>query len=251
MQIKEKIVAIIQARMNSSRLPGKVLMPIMERPMLWHVAHRIKKGRLINKLVIATTITKKDEAIVRFCKKNNLDFYKGNEENVLDRYYQTAKIFKAETILRITADCPLIDPKVLDGIIKFYIARKDKIDYVSNTLKRTYPHGLDAEIFSFKVLERIWQEAKEPYQKEHVTPYIYEHPEKFCIGNIKNHKNYSYLRWTVDTEKDLKFVREIYKRLYKNNRIFCMQEILNLLKKEPQLLKINKGVRQKQLKQLA
>lgn len=245
---RNNVIAIVQARMGSERLPGKVLMDIVGRPMLWHVVNRIKYAKYIDKLVIATTTNKKDDVIEDFCKKYALDFYRGSEGDVLDRYYQTAKKYQVDVVVRITSDCPLIDPEVVDKVVAFYLKNRDIVDYASNSLKRSYPRGLDTEVFSFEVLKKTWQEANKLYQREHVTPYIYEHPEIFRLANVNNDEDLSYVRWTVDEKKDLEFVREIYKRLYKNGEIFLMKHILALFKKEPQILDINKEVKQKALK---
>jgi len=244
--MKENIVAIIQARMGSIRLPGKVLMDIEGKPMLWHVINRVKYSKLINKIVIATSTNKKDDVIEEFCKSNNIDFYRGSEMDVLDRYYQAAKVFKASLIVRITSDCPLIDPEVVDLVIKTHLS--SDVDYTSNNIERTFPRGLDTEVFKFSALEKAYKEAVAPYQREHVTVYIYENPYLFRLNNVKNDKDISYLRWTVDEKADLHFVREIYKRLNKEDRIFLMRDILNVLEREPFLIEINKYVKQKSIK---
>ena len=245
MYSKEGVVAIIQARFSSTRLTGKVLIPISRKPMLWHVVNRLKRSNLINKVVIATTTEKRDNIIVKFCIENNIDFYRGSENDVLDRYYQVAKKYKVDVIVRITADCPLIDPEITDKVIEYYLKNKDRFDYVSNVLERSFPRGLDVEVFSFNVLEKTWHEARETHEREHVTPYICEHPEMFRLTNVENSKDLSYMRWTVDEEKDLEFVREVYQRLYQGGKIFYMNDVLNLLDKEQELLEINKDVKQK------
>ncbi len=245
--MKQGVVAIIQARMKSTRLPGKVLKNIAEKPMLAHVIERLKNTKLINEMVIATSVKEEDRIISRLANDFGVKSFAGSEEDVLDRYYQAAKRYEANVVVRITSDCPLIDPGVVDKVIAFYLRDRDTVDYVSNSLKRSYPRGLDTEVFSFEVLKRTWQEAKEPYQREHVTPYIYEHPEIFCLANVENSQDLSYMRWAVDEEKDLEFVREIYKKLYKDGKIFLTKDILALLRKEPQLLDISKEVKQKAL----
>lgn len=239
-----KVTCIVQARIGSTRLPGKVLKKILGRPMLWYQIDRLKQSKLIEQIVIATTRRKEDQQIVDFCKENAVDFYfyRGSAEDVLDRYYQAARKFKADPIVRITADCPLIDPKVSDKVIKYYLENSDKFDHVSNDGSPTYPDGLDTEIFSFAALEKAWREARKTSEREHVTPYIWNHPEIFRLGTVKNDVDLSYMRWTVDEERDLKFVREVYRNLYKEGQIFYMEEILNLLKQQPSLLKINAGI---------
>ena len=244
MDSKERVVAIIQARMGSTRLPGKVLKNIVGKPILAHIIERLKKSRLIDEIVVATT-KKTNGPILKIAQECGVKSFTGSEEDVLDRYYQAAKEYKADVIVRITADCPLIDPRIIDKVIKYYLKNKDRFDYVSNVLERSFPQGLDTEVFPFNVLKKAWYEAKKTYEREHVTIYIYEHLEIFQLANVENSKDLSYMRWTVDEEKDLKFIREIYRRLYREDKIFCAKDVLNLLEKEPELLEINKDVGQK------
>lgn len=245
---EKKIVAIVQARMSSTRLPGKVMKKIVGKLIILHDIDRIKQIKNLNKIVIATTTKKENDIIVKTIKNydSEIGIFRGSEDDVLDRYYKAAKEFNADVIVRITSDCPLFDPIVSDKVIEAFL--NNECDYCSNTLNRTYPLGLDTEIFSFDTLEKAWKEAKENYQREHVTPYVYEHPDKFKLLNVSNNKNLSHLRWTLDTIKDFKFISEIYKRLYNENNIFHMKNILKILEKEPELIEINKHVRQKTLK---
>ena len=245
--MKQKVVVIIQARMGSTRLLGKILKDIAGKPMLAHVIERLKNAKLVDEIVIATTRQEEDRTILKFADKSRVKSFAGSGEDVLDRYYQAAKKYQADVVVRITSDCPLIDPDVVDQVIVFYLKNKSTVGYVSNSLKRSYPRGLDTEVFPFEVLKRAWQEANKPYQREHVTPYIYQHPEIFHLANVENNEDLSYMRWTVDEERDLEFVREVYKRLYKEGEIFLMEDILTLLRKEPQLMQINKNVKQKAL----
>ncbi len=241
---KNKVAAIIQARMTSTRLPGKVLMNIEQKPMLWHIINRLKSSVKIDDIILAIPDTKENDSLEIFSKKNNIDYFRGSEEDVLSRYYNSAKKYHAEVVVRITADCPLIDPEVVDMAIEKHLA--SGADYTSNILERTFPRGLDVEVFNSKALAKSYKEAKESYQKEHVTPYIWELPEKFHLANIENPENFSHMRWTVDEREDLEFVREIYKRLSKTGKIFLMRDITNLLKKYPELMEINKNVKQKE-----
>ena len=171
--------------------------------------------------------------------KCNMDSFAGSEEDVLDRFYQAAKEYSADIIVRITADDPFKDPQVIDKVIGRYLDFKGPIDYVSNTIKPTYPLGLDVEVFSFESLERAWREANDPFEREHVTPYIWRHPEIFNLANVENDENLSHLRWTLDTEADLNFTREVYSRLYGGGNIFLMSEILDLLDENPWLARLN------------
>ncbi len=245
MDKKKNVVAIVQARMRSSRLPGKVLMDIAGMPMLLHVINRLKCSKFINDIVIATSISPEDSAIEKFCKSQRIKVYRGNEIDVLDRYYKAAKFYNADPVVRITADCPMIDPQVLDRVISEYLRGMKDFDGASNVVERSYPRGLDAEVISFSSLERCWKEADNDYQREHVTIYIYENPGSFKLCSVVNDKNLSHLRWTVDEENDLKFAREIYQRLFKKDKIFLTSDILDLLEKEPHLKEINKSVTQK------
>ena len=248
MDKKNNIVAIIQARMGSERLPGKVLMGIVGKPMLWHVINRVKHSKYINKIIIATTTNKDDDQIEDFCKKYNIDFYRGSEDDVLARYYLVTKNWQIDAIVRITADCPLIDPQIINKVISKYFKNKNNLDGASNTIKYTYPRGLDTEVISFRTLERVWKEAKKDYQREHVTIYIYEHLDQFKMYSVENKENLSSFRWTVDEEKDLEFVRAVYKKLYQERKIFLMNDVLNLLEREPHLKEINKNIKQKNIK---
>jgi len=242
-----KVLCIVQARMGSTRLPGKVLKIVEGKSLLEHLIDRLKYAKRINKIVIATTVNRKDDAIVDLCKRIKIDWFRGSEEDVLDRYYQCARKYKAKIIIRVTSDCPVIDPEIIDKMIDCYFKNKDEVDYLSNVIPvRTYPLGLDVEIFSFSSLKRAWKEAKKQPDREHVTPYIYMHPKNFKIYNFKDRKNYSKYRWTVDTQEDLNLIKEIYSHLYKPDRIFLYRDILKLFEENPTLANINKNVKQKE-----
>ena len=243
------IYAIVQARMGSTRLPGKIFKPLAGKPVLWHVVNRLTYSKLIGKIIIATTTLPEDDQVEHFCKSNNILYYRGSSDNVLSRYYEAAKKFNADIVIRITSDCPVIDPIVLDKMIEEFLAISavEKIDYMSNSLQRTFPRGLDAEIFTFKALEKTFTEAKNNYELEHVTPYIYQHPELFEIKNFINDKDLSYHRWCVDTPEDLKLVEEIYNELYSPEKLFVFDEVLKLFNLRPELIEINRDVRQKNL----
>jgi len=241
----KKIVAIIQARMGSTRLRGKVMKKILGKEVILHDIDRIKQIKNLDKIVIATTTKKDDDIIVETVKKYNsgIGIFRGSEEDVLDRYYKAAKEFKADVVVRMTSDCPLIDPKVSDKVIETFL--NNNCDYCSNCLKRTYPQGLDTEVFSFDAIEKAWKEAGEYYQREHVTPYIHENPGKFKLLNVSNDKDLSHLRWTLDTIEDFNFINEIYKRLYNEKKIFYKEDVLKILDEEPKLIEINKHIKQK------
>ncbi len=235
-----KVVAIIQARMGSSRLPGKVLEAILEKPTLWHLINRLQTAQLVDKIVIATSINQQDKPIVKFAEENGIDCYAGSELDLVDRLYQTAREYGAEAMVRITGDCPLVDPLVVDRVTKYYLDGQGSLDYVSNVSPRTYPDGLDTEVFSLSALERVWQEVKDPREREMIPENFLEHPKKYRLGNVAYDRDLSAMRWTVDYPDDLKFITEIYRRLYREDKIFVMADILELLTKNPELPEINR-----------
>lgn len=232
-----KIIAIIQARVGSTRLPGKVLLKIEGRPVLEHVVRRVRKSKFIDKVLLATTHQPADKKIVKLCRYLHLSVFCGSENNVLDRYYQLAQKIKPCHIVRVTADCPLIDAKIIDRVIKAHL--KSKSDYTTNTLEPTFPDGEDIEIFTFSTLRKAWEEASLPSEKEHVTPFIRNHPRLFQLKNIRSKIDHHDKRWTLDEPTDFIFIKKIFHHLYRQNHYFGMPEILHLLKSHPQLAKIN------------
>lgn len=235
-----KVVAIIQARMASTRLPGKVLMPMMDKTILEQIVNRIRSVSVIDEIVVATTKNKLDDLIEQFCRDKKISFFRGSEENVLERYYQCARQYDANIIVRITADDPLKDPDVILHAIEIF--KKGNYDYVSNTIIPTYPEGIDIEVFSFSALEKAYLEGNLPSEKEHVTPYIYKNPSKFNLYNFTNTVDLSGFCWTLDKPEDYMFVHRVYEELYKNqNEIFSMNEVIELIKKKPEIQEINKG----------
>jgi glutamate-1-semialdehyde 2,1-aminomutase/spore coat polysaccharide biosynthesis protein SpsF len=232
-------VAIIQARMGSSRLPGKTLAEIEGQPMLRHVIRRVQRARKIDRVVVATTTQPADDAIAEICQADNVVCYRGSENDVLDRYYHAARAEKAAQVVRITADCPLIDPKIIDRVVERF--QLGDVDYASNTMVRTYPDGLDTEICSFSALERAWHGAGKPSEREHVTPYLKS--ERFRIANIANEVALSgvNVRWTVDEQEDLDFVRAIY-AVFRGRNDFLMEDILQLLHERPELGNLNSQI---------
>jgi len=245
---KDKVVAVIQARMNSSRLPGKVLMDIWGRPMLEHIVRRLKRANLINQIVIATTGNEDDQAIVDIAARLEVVAVRGSEEDVLGRFLFAAQQVEADVIVRICGDQPLIDPKVVDHIIAVYY--QEKADCATNLLKKTYPFGIHADVFSRRVLEEASRQAKESYQREHVMPFIYEHPEQFKLVSVEIEGPCARpdLRLVVDTKEDLKLIREVYERLGKINPYFGLEEIMNLFQREPELAEINCHIEQRAVK---
>jgi spore coat polysaccharide biosynthesis protein SpsF (cytidylyltransferase family) len=233
-----KTVALIQARMTSIRLPGKVMAEVAGRPLLDHVVKRAQQARTLDLVVVATSDQPADDVVARFCAEADIPCFRGSEDDVLDRYYQAAKHYAADAIVRLTADCPLLDPAVIDKVVRAFQA--GDYDYVSNVLPPTYPDGLDTEVFRWDALERAWREACFMSQREHVTSYICEQPTLFRLGNVEHDPDLSALRWTVDEPQDLEFVRRVYGYLGPVH-FFGMAEILALLREHPELNGINAG----------
>lgn len=234
----KNIAIIVQARMGSTRLPGKVLKEIEEKPMLWHHMNRLKHSKYSPEIIIATSTLEKDKPILRLAKELNVNSFAGSHDDVLDRYYQAALKYKVDIIARITSDCPVIDPEVFDKVLEKFL--EGNYDYVSNVRPPTFPDGLDVEIFSFETLKKIWTKAKLASEREGVTGYLGKNIESFNIYNVENEQNLSYMRWTVDEKEDLEFIREVYKNLYAKKEIFLMDDILKLLKNKPELMEINR-----------
>lgn len=235
-----KATIMIQARTGSVRLPSKVLAKIGDKPMIWHVINRVKKVKSVQQIALITTKSQDDKVLLKIAEQNGIIGFAGKKLDVLDRHYQCAKKINADPIIRITSDCPLVDPALVEKIIRFYY--KNKYDFVSNSIIPTYPDGLDVEVFSFKALQKAAKLAKKDHDKEHVTTFFINNPDKFKIYNYQNNKDLSHMRWTVDRRKDLKFVRSIYAEM-KSNKIFSMNKILDILKKNPRLIEINKEIR--------
>ena len=245
-----KTVTIIQARMGSTRLPGKVMKHLCNKTVLAHVISRVQACPLVDEVIVATTTCPLDDLIVLEAEKCGVKSFRGSEEDVLERYYLAAKKYQADVVVRVTSDCPLFNPKVLFYMLEHFnteTANGLYMDYLSNTLNRSYPRGLDAEIFTFDVLEQTFREAQQPYEREHVTPYIYQHPEIFSLHGETNDEDLSAYRWTLDTEEDWKLISEIYNALYREGDIFSTAEVLKLLDKRPELMEINAYVSQKKL----
>ena len=225
-----KTLIVIQARLGSKRLPFKVLKEIENRPLLLYTLERLKRLNTPNQLVVATTSQKRDDAIVSFCEKNKIDVFRGSEENVLERYYQCAVHYKADIIVRITGDCPLIDPNLVDKMVKFY-QKNLNYDYISNVHPRSYPKGLDVEILNFKALSTIYSKSTTSYQLEHVTPYIMQNGEQFNCYNFSQNQDQSDLNVSVDTLGDFIFVQKIIQENYYKNPLFEVVDIYDHLKK--------------------
>jgi spore coat polysaccharide biosynthesis protein SpsF len=231
------ILAILQARVSSSRLPGKVLKPLLGVPMLLRQIERLKKSQKIDQLLVATSTEPSDDPIEKLCEEQGIACYRGSLNDVLDRFYQAARGFNPKHVVRLTADCPLTDARLIDDVIGFYL--DGGFDYASNAIQATYPDGLDMEVFRFSCLEQAWREARLSSQREHVTPFIHQQPLRFKIGHYKNSSDLSHLRWTVDEPKDFELVTMIYETLYPRNSDFSTQDILELLDQRPELVHWN------------
>tara|TARA_Y100000310_G_scaffold333088_1_gene409921 strand:+ start:624 stop:1367 length:744 start_codon:yes stop_codon:yes gene_type:complete len=236
---------ILQARMGSSRLPEKTLMEIEGKPMLFHVMQRMNASKLAQRTIIITTELPQDDVIVEFAKENNILFFRGSENDVIDRYYQAAKQFQTDVIVRATADDPLKDPRIIDKVIQTFLDNPD-VDYVSNTMEPSYPEGIDIEVLSFKALERACNECKDPFFREHVTHEITKNRDKYKTINVSQGIDQSSMRWTVDHPEDMEFAKAIYKHLYKPGEIFYMEDILKLLKEHPEIAELNKNIKPRQ-----
>ena len=241
-----KIVAIIQARMGSTRLPGKVLQEIAGCTMLELVVRRTQQAKLIDAVVVATTVDPSDDAIIAECERLNVSTFRGSEHDVLDRYYGAAQFYNADVVVRITSDCPLIDPTVIDHSITTFKNAVPNVDYASNGMERTYPRGLDTEVMTMAALKNAWENAIEMYQRSHVTPYLYQNGDKFSLLPVIHSIDYSGWRWTVDTPDDLAFVRELYRRL-DNDRAVHWLSAIELMQTHPELAEINRHIQQKSL----
>ncbi len=231
------IGCIVQARMSSTRLPNKIMKKITNNEtMLDFVINQLKSSKYLDEIIIATSNLSIDDEIVDFAKKKQIKYFRGSENDVLARYYECAKSFSLDSIVRVTSDCPLIDSCILDYFITKFV--ESNYDFVSPGFPRTFPQGsADIEIFSFQSLKKMWHDAVKPSEREHVCTYIYNNPEKFSINKISSNMNFSNLKWSVDREEDLKFVREIVKRTHR--RPILIHDILNILKNEPELVQIN------------
>ncbi|MFJ8261828.1 cytidylyltransferase domain-containing protein [Rummeliibacillus sp. NPDC094406] len=239
------VSAIIQARMGSSRLPGKILKEVNGKPLLLHQIERLRQCKEIDQLIIATTVEEQDNQIFEFCNHHNVSIFRGSENNVLERYYETWKQFGGDVIVRLTSDCPIIDYKIVDKTIRFFL--DNEFDYVSNTIERTFPRGLDTEVFSVATLETTYKQAKLERDKEHVTAYIYTHPEKFKIGSYKGEINYSKYRWTVDTEEDFALIKNLFEAYKGKENQLDLASAVRLMEQNPAWFLINEHIEQKKI----
>ncbi|GAA4718743.1 cytidylyltransferase domain-containing protein [Brevibacillus fulvus] len=237
-------VVIIQARMGSTRLPGKVMKELIDQTVLAHVVQRAKAIPGIDEVAVATTVKPDDAVIAEEAKRLDVPVYRGSEQDVLSRYYEAAAQLKADVVMRVTSDCPLLDPHVSGAVLRKFLDTPG-IDYASNTLDRRFPRGLDTEVFSFAALAQAFQEAKQAHEREHVTPFLYENRQRFVCGGVVNEQDHSNYRWTLDTAEDWQLIQVIYRHLYQSGGIFGWQEALALMEAHPEYVKINAHIEQK------
>lgn len=231
--------------MGSTRLPGKVMKEILGHPMLWHIYNRLQGAKTLDDIVIATTINPLDKVIIEFAKENGIKYYRGSEMDIVDRMYMTAEKFGATALVRVTADCPLVDPEIVDMMVEAFSV--GNYDYVSNwsPTQRTYPHGIEVEMYSFKCLRKLWIEVKDPLLREWIPFNIHDNSDQYNIKIIQNDSDLSVYRLTVDYEEDFLLVNKIYSELFKQNSVFSMVDILRLMEKNPELAKINEQYSEK------
>ncbi len=232
------ILCIVQARVSSSRLPGKVLKTVLGEPMILRELDRLKRSKRIDKIVVATSQDSSDDTLTEAVTLDGVAIYRGSLEDVLDRYYQCAKHYQPEHVVRITGDCPVIDWRIVDEVIETHI--KEGNDYTATT--EQFPDGLDTEVLRFSALEMAWEKSKRPSEREHVTQYIKNHAEVFKIGQVDCERDLNCMRWTVDEPRDFEFIQQVYKALYPANDDFGMQAILELLEQRPEMLAINQDI---------
>ena len=237
-----KILTVVQARMGSSRLPAKVLLPLAGQPLLVRLVQRAQHARLAGTVVVATTTGADDDAIAELCAAHGLECFRGDALDLLDRHYQAARHYGADVVLKIPSDCPLIDPAVIDEVVRFYLDFAERYDFVSNLHPATFPDGNDVEVMPFEALETAWREARRPLEREHTTPFFWENPGRFRLGNVEWGTGLDYSmshRWTIDYPEDYDFITAVYEALYPGNPTFGLAEILRLLAQRPGIAQLN------------
>lgn len=247
MRMAPRIVIIVQARMSSTRLPGKVLLEVLGKPLLEYQIERLRRVRQADQIVVATTINAADDPITALCMRMGVPFWRGSEHDVLARYHDAARAHRAEVVVRVTSDCPLIDPSVIDATIAHYLRHRAQLDYVSNSLERSFPRGLDTEVFSFDALAEAFAEAVDPAEREHVTPFLYRRPQRYRLGNVACREDLSRHRWTVDTPQDFELIDRIIGALHPILPQFGLWDAAAWLKGRPELCALNAHVEQKRL----
>jgi spore coat polysaccharide biosynthesis protein SpsF len=239
----KNIVIVVQARRGSTRLPGKIMMPLVGAPLLVRMVERVQAAKTPVKVVVATTIESIDDKVEELCKEYGIECFRGHPTDLLDRHYKAGEVYNADIVVKIPSDVPLIDPKVIDKVLQYYLNNEDKYDFVSNLHPATYPDGNDVEVMPMDILETAYNEALKEMEREHTTPFIWENPKRFRIGNVEwdTGKDYSMShRFTIDYPEDYEFIKRVYDELYDKNTEFGLDEILNLLNEKPEIYDINK-----------
>jgi spore coat polysaccharide biosynthesis protein SpsF len=246
-----RVVAIIQARMGSSRLPGKVLLDIHGAPMLLRVAQRVAGAKTIDQVVVATSASKDDDPVAEICRREGLACFRGHATDVLDRVHAAAEEHGANVVVRITGDCPVIDPQVIDQTVQAFLESDPPVDLALNRFvdDRTFPIGLDTEVCSYEALDTAWKHADKGYQREHVMPFLYDPPGRFRVLHVRSDGDFGGYRWTVDTPEDLAFVRAVYAH-FAPDETFGWRDILELVRARPDLAALNANVQHKPLRSI-
>lgn len=240
-----KVVCIVQARVGSSRLPGKVLKNICGKTVLEHDINRLKLSSMIDEIVIATTVESQDDKIIDEAKRLGVKYFRGSEKDVLSRYYHAAMESSSDIVVRVTSDCPCIDHTIIDNMVRLF--KENKFDYINNTSERTFPRGYDVEVFTFQALDIAYKNATKDYEREHVTPYLYDCNNNLMCFTYKNNVDYSKYRITLDTEEDLQLITIIYEKLFDNKGYFLLDDVVEVLEKNQDIVKINQEIEQKKL----
>ena len=237
-----KVLTVVQARMGSSRLPGKVLLPLAGQPLLVRMVERVQRARLAGTVVVATTTDATDDALAEMCAAHGLLCFRGNALDLLDRHYQAAREYGADVVLKIPSDCPLIDPAVIDRVLGVYLENPDAYDFVSNLHPATFPDGNDVEVMRFRALETAWRYAQRPLEREHTTPFFWENPDRFRQANVtwESGRDFSMShRWTIDYPEDYAFIKTVYEALYNQNPAFGLDDVLRLIAERPDIAHLN------------
>lgn len=240
--LSNSILTLVQARMGSSRLPGKVLLPLAGKPLLYRMVERVRRSRLCGQVVVAMATDAEDDMLEELCQQEGMDYFRGHPLDLLDRHYQAAIRYQADVVLKIPSDCPLIDPQVIDRVIQFYLDHEGQYDFVSNLHPATYPDGNDVEIMTLHALKTAYQHAGKPLEREHTTPYIWDNAGLFRVANVawETGKDYSMThRWTIDYPEDYRFIRAVYDGLFPSNLDFGLNDILELLEKREDIFRLN------------
>ncbi|MBF9223032.1 cytidylyltransferase domain-containing protein [Hymenobacter ruricola] len=237
-----RVLTVVQARMGSSRLPGKVGLPLAGQPLLVRMVERVQRARLAGAVVVATTTAPADDALAEMCAAHGLPCFRGDALDLLDRHYQAAREYGAEVVLKIPSDCPLIDPAVIDQVLGVYLDNPDSFDFVSNLHPATFPDGNDVEIMRFSALQTAWREARRPLEREHTTPFFWENPARFRLANVAWNSGNDYSmshRWTIDYPEDYAFIAAVYDALYNQNPAFGLDDVLRLTEARPDIAQLN------------